>query len=337
MKINPGVAGLIFYIPIILYISFVIGSRELGFDYEEYVFMFDRYISSRSQGDTFLESLYIVKDPLIAVLIEASSFFGGGEVLIFTLIAFVSLLTKLFAVKVLASEKIFLFFIFYLILLMPGLEYAAIRSALGIGFLMLALSYYDKKIFVSLFSILAVLSHISMVIPLLFILRPVRFFLLKHRLISFLIILFIIAFFSTGVLLLFPQGYQYTENPGTINAYAPPLLSLFIYYLVFSGSKFLNNDTVDFRINAVVLGLIYSSFAFVHDSVTISTRLLEVAYVLILVFTLRQLRFNLDFISDKGKFVISLNAVGLMVFLLYLVYLNIYRGTWSVFLGPDLI
>ena len=222
------------------------------------------------------------------------------------------------------------FIVAYAIFLAPGLEFAAMRGALAIGFLMLALSFRNENLPRLVFSLLAIASHISSLVALVFLFDKVQQLLIKNK-ILYVAIAFGAFLLGTILLGLFPRGVNYDNNQGTIFAYSEPFATLFIAVLIFHRAEkiyILNPNDLAYRFTAelrpVVFGLIAFAFGISSVVVTAATRYLEVSWCLMLLGTV--ILFRKSYI----------NLLGGVLFLAFLSYINIRRLTWLAIINPGL-
>jgi hypothetical protein len=305
-----------------LAISFICGTRDGGFDYKQYQDMIYIIRTSLSVGESWFEMAQDAKDPIIAIVVTMADFFSEDDNLFFIFMAILGFLPKVLLALALPKNKT-IFLASYIVLLSPGLEFAAIRSAVGIGFLGLAvITAYAFWFRVVLF-LLAVASHISMVAGGVLLFK--RFWRISSSnywyapVASIIIMLLIIKFM--------PDSMQdRAVSPGTIFAPLFPFISLCGLF-VFTRQRFIFFSITEcnmFRAG-IAAAIFFSALAMamaIPIAVT-STRLLEVS----LYFSL----FAIILAVSRNK----LNIVSwLSVVLLFSVigYLNITRHTWLVVL-----
>lgn len=310
----------------VIALAIISGWRDVGIDRENYLLIYEAILSS----EDLTVKLFYAKDVAFLLLVGLANYFNSNQKLAFLLICTISIATKYFAVKRMAPQYLLGFFVMYAIFLSPGLEFAAMRSGLAIGFLMLALAYSERLFLFIIFSLLTVASHMALLPAVLLAYRPVNELLARHK-ISYLIIAVLI--FSTGTLLidLFPHGADYAKNQGTLFAYVLPIVTLIISQLVFYRfdkiSRIQQNTSLFqfLTISKVVIdGLIAIAFGISSVVVTASTRYLEVAWCLLLLSAL---------ILHRKTYA---NFVGLLILISFLSYLNIYRFTWLAIIDPNL-
>jgi len=307
-------------------LSIASGWRDVGIDRSDYVQMYNGVISS----DDFAVKLFFAKDVLFLFIATASNFFSDEAKWTFLTICFLSVITKYLAIRQVASEYALGYMVFYAIFLSPGLEFAAIRGALSIGFIMLAITYYDRRLQFSFLSVLGIASHMSALPVALLAVRKFSCLFSKHKL-SY-VLLTLITFLSTDLLLnIFPRGVDYYDNRGTIYAYSEPLATLGIALLVLFRlnhvSRVKNTDpAIQYLIllRPIIYGLIAISFGISSVVVTGATRFLEISWCLILFAAI---------VLFRKSYV---NLLGGILLLVFLSYVNILRLTWDAILNPSL-
>lgn len=305
-------------------LAIISGWRTEGIDRENYLLMYEAVLSS----EDMTVKLFFAKDVAFLLVISVANYFTTNPKLAFFLICLTSVATKYFAVKKMAPQYLLGFLVMYAIFLSPGLEFAAMRSGLAIGFLMLALVYSERLFIFIVFSLLTVASHITLLPVVLLAYRPVNELLARYKML-YVAIAVLISSTATVLIDLFPHGTDYLENQGTLFAYALPIIVFIVSQLVFfrfdKVSRIqLNASVFQFlKISkSVIYGLIAISFGISGVVVTASTRYLEVAWCLLL--------FSALILHRKSY----LNLFGLLIFICFLFYLNIYRYTWMAIIDP---
>jgi hypothetical protein len=309
-----------------IFLAYLSGWREVGIDRDNYYEMYRGVITS----DEWMIKLWYAKDVMFLLIATVSSYFSDDAKLAFLIICFFSVFTKYLAIRRIAPRYTLGFILMYTVFLSPGLEFAAMRGAMAIGFLMLALSYRDKELPCILFSFLAMASHISSFLALIFVLGRVNKLLTKHK-VGYLVITIGISLLGMTLLGLFPHGADYENNQGTVFAYSEPLATLFIALLIFYRTDKIciqhSTDSVyQFiaSLRPVVYGLIAIAFGISAVVVTAATRYLEVSWCLML--------FTSIVLFNKS----CINLLGGLLLLAFLSYINIIRVTWLAILYPNL-
>lgn len=307
-------------------LAFFAGWRDTGIDRENYLLIHEAVLSNKDMA----VKLFYAKDVAFLIVIGIANYFTVNPKLAFFIICLISVATKYFAVKRIAPQYLLGFFVMYAIFLSPGLEFAAMRSGLAIGFLILALAYSERQFPFIVFSLLTALSHMTLLPAVLLAYRPVNELLTRHKI---LYVAIAVLISSTGTLLidLFPRGDDYAQNQGTLFAYALPIITLIVSHLVFyrydkvasiqSKAYVFHFLTIS---KSVIYGLIAIAFGISGVVVTASTRYLEVAWCLLLLSAL---------ILHRKSY---LNFIGLLTLIIFLSYLNIYRFTWLAIIDPNL-
>lgn len=308
----------------VIAVAYWSGWRDKGIDRENYLLMFSGIVESEDIAIKF----YFAKDVFFLLLVSFTSIFSDDPKIAFLILCFISLITKFFAINRLAPKYTFIFLVLYVVFLAPGLEFAAMRGALGIGFLMLAIAYNNRPAPRTLFLLLAVASHMTMILAIVLFHRPVREFLTKHQIVFFAIAL--ITYLSGSLLLtIIPSGEIYIDNKGTWLAYLLPLATLLLSFMIFFNLEKISTGRADdpgyhflYLIRPVIYGLIAIAFGISSTVVVASTRYLEVAWCLLLVSSVMLFKKS------------SLNLLGFLLLLALFSYLNVYRFTWLAILDP---
>jgi hypothetical protein len=317
-KIAVGVA-------LALILAYVSGWRESGIDRQNYHNMYQQI----SGLDDFESRMFYAKDLMYLAAVLVANGRENGEKMVFLFFTFLGAFTKLiFSLKA-APNRFLPFLILYLVFLSPSLEFAAIRAAVSIGFLLLSIFYREKTWLFLLFAALGISAHLSVIVPLLFVFKPVNQCLTRWVFLNVFLTLFVIIFgdllFSVA-----ERSSVYLEDRGSYFAYLEPLCTLFVAYLLFFKNLNLNGQDVikDLQFisvsRGVVFGLISVSFGVIQTSVTSSTRFLESAWCLLLF---------VGTLMVKGPLT---NRFGLMVLIFLLTFGNLRRSTWVAIFQPDL-
>lgn len=309
-----------------IFLAYLSGWREVGIDRDNYFEMYRGVITS----EEWAIKLWYAKDVMFLLIATVSNYFSEDAKWAFFIICLFSVVTKYLAIRRIAPRYTLGFILMYAVFLSPGLEFAAMRGALAIGFLMLALSYRNKKLPCVLFSLLAMASHISSLLALVFVLGRVNELLTKHK-VGYVVIAIGISLLGTILLELFTYGADYENNQGTVFAYSEPLATLFIAILLFYRADKIciqrSDDSVYQFIASsrpVVYGLIAIAFGISAVVVTAATRYLEISWCLMLFASI--VLFNKSYI----------NLLGGLLLLTFLSYINILRVTWLAILYPSL-
>lgn len=221
------------FVAVILTVS--AGFRPYGFDYAEYLLIVDSIF--KEQVDDIESLLTIAKDPFFSLVVLVTRFFTEDVLDIFFVIAVISVFPKLLLALSLPRYRS-LFLGLYAILLAPGLEFAAIRSGMSIGFCgLLLLGGLSIKNRIGI-STAAALSHISalVAIGLFWLAKPRRFDVFVIALIAAAVVTYLafvvfdaisILDVATGV----SRSDEYLYDKGTLNNLLLPVASLLILAL----------------------------------------------------------------------------------------------------------
>lgn len=316
MKIEIRKINIIISLIIFFALALYSGFRQGGFDYEQYVLMI-KYIMSESN---FHEKLLVAKDPLFGLIVHIVSPSNDIEIVyVFFLISIIAFVAKIFFIG--NIHRVITFSILYVLLLSPSLDFAAIRAMLGLMFLIICIKYLaeDNILFALFFGLLSIVSHISMILPVVlsmpFAERNIR------RLLPFSYIsLMIMAFLSKPILSLFKNTDVYINNSGTIFAVLPCLITLMSLVVL---SNFNNQiDPFTKKIYIVAVSLVVMSIGFVYPTVIASSRYLQVAQILILIL-ICNVRFKLTLKN------ILIYGLSVTLYIIPLLYRNIDFSLWN--------
>ena len=141
-------------------VAITAGWRDVGMDRGDYIQIYENVVSS----EDIVAKFFFAKDALFLAAVTISNQFSDNAKWAFLTICLFSIITKYLFVRHVASEYAFGYILLYSIFISPGLEFAAMRGGLAIGFLMLALAYREKIIIYAFFSVLAIAAHSSMIL-----------------------------------------------------------------------------------------------------------------------------------------------------------------------------
>ncbi|WP_162265152.1 EpsG family protein [Aeromonas salmonicida] len=312
------------FISLLIFFSLLLtsGFRIGGYDYTNYVDM----ITFTQSVDTIFSKIFIAKDPMFGLIVGFTNPRHRDEYwMVFLSIASLAYLGKLFFIN--DIRRCTFFSIIYVILLAPGLDFAAIRALLGMVFLLSALSYLssgrDNLYYV--FSFLAVISHISMLLPILLSSKIINDFFYKNKALVFLIVL-CISIFTKPILSLFSNAAGYIDVSGSFFAFFPPILMLLASFIL--GYLISLQVQTEFCVRAYNLSILIAvmSFGFTFQVVVASSRFLQVSQFLFLV-VLCCVCFK------KNVFNIMLFSVAFLLFSIPLLYQNydfdLWRSAWE--------
>lgn len=312
-----------FTLLIVLILSFFSGWSEVGIDRENYI----NAVHLIRSVDLLSEKIFFAKDINFLLITNFASLFSNEVKLVFLILCFIAITSKYYAVKKLAKNHLFSFIFLYAIFLAPGLEFVAMRSALAIGFLFQALAFRGRIWLFTIFSILSISSHISLLPIILLAIPKINGFLLSHKF-GYYFLTVLIAVFGGIVIALSPQGSLYGDNQGTIYAYALPLMTLIIALMVFYRSNdFIENKLKNsisenlLQFKPIIFGLISIALGITHTVVVASTRYLEISWCLLLLISLTTYKRSI------------INFAGMIALLILLTYINFVRFTWTSILN----
>ena len=324
MKKNTSLAIISVYCALcfMLLLSFYSGLSTSGPDYHNYLAIIGRV--SNEVG--FFNKILVSKDIFLGVVIYFIDPNGLEQYyLIFLSICFISSISKLFLIPYM-GRWFFFFVICYWVLLAPGLEFTAIRSLLGLSFLLIYLILKDKFFISKILMIFSILSHKSMLIPLIFQLDLVVYL---HRKLGFIFYGILVAI-PTFIFSMFLHTY-YSDILflGRLSGMRTVFLNGLYVLSPISLILFYKNSNVDF-LNNKMLGLAYSLSVFglfAFPTNIIADRVLEMSsfFMLIALFTI-------DFKNMKIN-VLSILFVYFSFAFLFISALkrNTALGLWQVF------
>lgn len=303
---------------LIIFLSFFAGWRLIGIDRENYISMYNGVINS----ETFALKIYFAKDFFYLLFTQLINIFSDDPRYVFFTIIFLSFILKFQLLQTIKLNNLFLSFLLYIIFLSSVLEFIAFRSALSLSFLLFAILNRNRSR-VYLFLFLSILSHTSSILPA-FCISPIFSNLVNKSKLNYLLLLIFPIFFSSDILIFFPQGESYVLNQeGTSRAIILPLVTLLSAFLIFyKFNKHLinnhNDNSLNFIHNSkfVIFSLIYFSIGITPFVVTAATRYLEFVYLLLLIAGITMY---------KKSYV---NFLGFLLLLIILFYLNIVKELW---------
>lgn len=312
---------------IALLLTLSAGLRPYGFDYAEYLLIIDSIF--QEQVDDIDSLMTVAKDPFFSSVVLITGMFSDDPHNVLLAIAVLSVGTK-YLVAISLPRYSSLFLGAYSILLAPGLEFAAIRSGMSLGFLglmFIGTVSLGRRVGIA---VLATLSHISALVPIgmLWLTKP-------RRLDVFLILLlgasagtyFAIAFFDVVYTLDIVTGVNrssdYLYDKGTTNNFFIPIVTMLVLAMA-TGWIFARQTARDISKfpPALIMAALLCATAF-GAALPISTyviRILEFAWFLYL-YAMVAL-----FAKDRSGFFRS----GFVLWLFLLGYVNVYRETWEM-------
>lgn len=297
-------------------------SSTAGPDYLNYIWMIDRIQS----GDSFFDKIFLAKDIFFGFsvwLINPES--RNYYYLIFFLILGLVLVSRILLIKKL-GWGIYPYFLLYIIILSPGLDYAAIRALLGLSFI---ISYYclDSKYKILLF--LSFLSHVSMLVPVFFSLDIINRAINRIGVIFVSVSFFLFSLVVSRLLYLIPQTETYINQEGSwllfFRIFGILFFTVIFYFITFE------NAIENFSKKLLRLSIILNSIALGAINVGIAAnRVMEMAcfFLLAALFS-----FNIRILNSKSKIIIYI--VVLSILLLSFSYRNFRSDLWDVFYSVD--
>ncbi|OEF10052.1 EpsG family protein [Aliivibrio logei] len=288
MKVSLRFIYLIVMLPLVVLFSYYASIASNGPDYDNYLLMIERVIDKENLS----EMLFAAKDYSFGFFVylvnpqEYSSYF-----LVFFYIILVSTIVK-FVIIPRNPVSALAFILFYFFLLAPGLDFAAIRSLLGISFFVWYIKMGEQKLVIgkiSKFSILlfSFASHKSLLIPIIF---STRLFTKALRLFGYLgigcIFMISVPIVVIMTMKIFPEYKEYYlgGRTSTLSIIYNTFYVLSSLLLVFF-SRYFVFDNIGKRLLPVSYSLVLFGF-FSFPSVILSGRILEFFAVIQLVILL---------------------------------------------------
>ncbi len=296
-------------------LALLAGTRSGGFDRDEYESIITTVRTLATED--WVAALFFAKDPFFLLIIRGVELFSDDTIWVYLLVSGISVATKVQA-SVAIPKRRTTFVALYAILLSPGLEFAAIRSGMAIGLLMLALSSLSR--WRSGWAVAAALSHSSIAVAWIG-----RLF-STHR--WLLLALMAVALPAGPMLAMLaqsdPRYSSYFENPGTAMALVLPLLTLLANIALRSSrqtaqilSPLVSDAAMSASLLCAALALLLAL-----PFVTIAFRIMEIAWVLMLAQWL-----TLSMARGRGMAVRLLTGVTLVS---VMSLANVLRSTWTV-------
>jgi hypothetical protein len=293
------------------------GWRTGGFDYDEYIANIELTRSLSDEG--FLAQLVAAKDPLFLLFIDVTGWLSDDPQWVIILVSVLAVASKVQASAMLARRRTY-FIALYAVLLAPGLEFAAIRAGLGIGLILLA--YASSSRWRAGWAALGIASHASVAVAV------VGRLFGTHRLLALVLSVATIALIPTLLSMAGddPRFSFYLENPGTMAAFAYPVMTLFALTALSNCVRFgeRGHPLVGPSAIAASYFCVGMSLLLALPLVTVSFRLLEIAWVLMLAQLVAAGAIRL-----RGDGPLERQAAWLIL-LATLVLENLGRDTWRV-------
>lgn len=296
------------------------GLRRGGFDYDSYV-----VIIASVQSEVDGAWLYRAKDPLLAVIAHAVGILKGEDFWVFLTMSVLAVCTKIVGTSWMPTKKTLLLGL-YAIFIAPGLEFAAARAAMSIGFLALAIKpNWSKSRRLGCF-VLSVSSHLQAAVGGLFLLfsvftrvsrRSVFWFVLSVTSLTYILASAFFSLLSQEM----ERFTEYSQNHGNPVALLLPMGTLAILLMSVDPDTLVRANDTTRSTYIVALGFTCLGLGCALPLVTASTRFLEVAWFFILYLIVL-------LIAERGTFWRWLVLCG---FLVVLSIVNIKRFTWIAF------
>jgi hypothetical protein len=257
-------------------VTLLAGFRTGGFDFEEYLLNIEA-IRAADEAD-WTTRLFFAKDPLFLFIVEVVGRFSDDTRPVFLAVAAVSVLTKVAATAAIPRRRTY-FLAAYAVFLAPGLEFAAIRTGMAIGLLMLALCAVSR--WRSGWAVLAVLGHYSVAMA------WMGRLLSTHRWIMSVLLLLALPF-ALPLLAALGQGdpryATYFDNPGTLAALALPMMTTLALAGLSAARSSLQRPARLVSDEAMMASAVcvVGALLLALPLVTISYRIMEIAWALLL-------------------------------------------------------
>ncbi|MCS3430538.1 EpsG family protein [Klebsiella sp. BIGb0407] len=283
MKIKKNNLYILVCVLLLFIFSIITGLRTDSFDYSEYVVM----IRNTMKGESLIDKIFLAKDPLFGLIVGViNPVYEYDYKYVFLTISILGFIGKLFFLNKI-KDHVFYFLIIYIILLSPSLDYAAIRSMVGLSFLGAALAYYNNgRVQFLILSTIAMLSHISIIVPFLLSLKIVNKFIIRFKYLIFVVLTITIPVLGKLLLSQFSNSQTYLNINGSIFAIVPPLicvLTSILYWKVImrkmDAMQIDDFNKITFYISFVIL---YISFLLSPVVVVASFRLMQIGQFLFL-------------------------------------------------------
>jgi hypothetical protein len=293
-----------------------VGMRVGGFDYNEYVTTIEILQSNSSSELGIAERLFIAKDPIMLGVVDFVGIFNQDETWpIFMSFAILGIATKTIAALTLNRYSA-IFMAAYAVLLSHGLEFAAMRSSVAIGFVMLIVSRNNSLLRKLSLWVMAISSHISAVIFLI----SISFNRLAKSRRSILILLLASAITSyalSGFIASSERADGLTNNQGSLAAFFFPIATIVVFIAQLFSCIPAKNQT--YGLIAIGLGV---AFGLTEPAVTIAFRFMEMSWCLFLFAVFKDIS---EEQFAKGKYYAIFCCI---LFVMLLCAVIMVRSTW---------
>ena len=297
-------------------LALLAGFRTGGFDYEQYLIIIEHVRSLH--GSDLVFRLAAAKDPLFLYIIETVSALTPDPQFVLLAVSVLSVLPKILFSSLFPRNRTF-FLALYSVFLAPGLEFAAIRAALGIGFVMLGFASISRVKKTLSFGI-AVAAHSSLIVSV------AAHLLGRSRILTIATIALtpLVPVVLERYVANFQRLEEYAANQGTLFALALPVPSFFAALMLaqlphrlqtFTDKEFL----ILRRATLLSVGV---SVILAIPMVTVSFRLLEISWVLLLMMLFDARGTRLSHAQSIYFYIAS------FLWIFGVVSSNILRSTW---------
>jgi len=293
-----------------------------GFDHDEYVAIIDATRQLSDQGIAL--RLVAAKDPVFLFIIDLAGLVTDNAQFVFMIVAALAVSAKVLATAALPRQRT-LFMALYAVFLAPGLEFAAIRAGLAIGFVMLGYTAATRVRWRAVWISLGLASHMS-------VLLVVAGRIWRRRWRAMLGGAIILVPLAGAALISFVQDdgryVQYLNDRGTPLAFALPVATLVSLLLLSWSARgrwppqhaILSKDGL-----AATYFIVLASLILTLPVVTVATRVMELAWV----FMLMQVVARDRLIQGRVK---AIQAASWCTMIGVLSLSNALRGLWTVLL-----
>ena len=293
--------------------------RGGGHDYQNYL---DLIAIVRGTAEEDLLARYLItQDPLLVPIIDIAGWFTDDPVAVFALVALVGLLPKVLASSALPRYRT-AFIGLYALMLAPGLEFAAIRASMAIGFLLLWIASSSRYRIIWL--AFGVLSHVSALVV------PLGRYVVRHRALSLFGLGATTVLAATAGLPFLEETrlVVYIDSPGTVFALFWPLVTLAAWLPL--RSRILRTAPPGAFLDPVAVGCTTFCLAIALiltlPIVQPAFRVLEIAWVLIVAQLVALVAADRRSLGTAGV------AFAAVLLLATLLLSNVIRETWALML-----
>lgn len=296
------------------------GLRQGGYDFDEHLRMIENVRQSGLNDVDFVRRLQLAKDPMFILVSDIVTPFSGDATWpVLLAFAFLAVITKYIAALSLPRYSA-IFLAIYLIFLSPTLEFSGIRSAVGIGILMMCIAYPLRlRVMFPLLGV-AVASHVMMAFSASVCLLPnlVRS---RWALVALTVFSAIAGFFAAGLLDQMQRGQAYVGKTGTFFALSFPIVSITLFFVQLWANDS-GKDKIKDKINLIIALTMGLSMGLTLPSIGVSWRILEIGLCLLLFANIRCLA------NSRSKRNKTLAILVLLGFIVFEGLHHLYTGNW---------